>query len=77
MKKKKTALAKQFIALDSDSDVLIGIGSLGDLKKMIECYADEQGYDADAVNDLLIVYELGPVRAINAVQKNLEVFIKD
>lgn len=68
---------KSFIAFDNDSDELIGIGSLADIKEMIECYADEQGYDAEAVEDLIMVYELGPVKAINAAHRGLEIIIED
>jgi|GEM_PF-2956146 len=77
MAKKKTTPAKQFIAFDNDTEELIGIESLDDLKEMIACYADEQGYDAEAVVDLITVYELGPVKTIDAAHRGLEIIIED
>jgi hypothetical protein len=77
MAKKKTPPAKQFIAFDNNNDTIIGIGSLADIKKMIECYADEEGFNEDAVDDLILVYELGPLKKISAYPKGLEIFIED
>jgi len=85
MKKKKTtdqilsqaSKKKSFIAIDKDIEQLIGIGSLADLKHMIQCYADEQGYDAEAAEDLIMVYELGPAKEINAAHRGLEIYIED
>ena len=77
MAKKATPPAKNFIAFDDNTEKIIGIGSLADLKEMIECYADEEGYDEDDVARLILVYELGPVKTINAFPKGLEIFIED
>ena len=68
---------KKLIAFDNDTDTIIGIGSLGDVREMIECYADDAGYDEDDIMNLIMVYELGPVRKIDAYPKGLEVFIEE
>jgi hypothetical protein len=75
--KKKTTPVKQFIAFDDNTDTIIGIGSLADIKEMIECYADEEGFNEGDVDALIVVYELGPVKKINAYPKGLEIFFQD
>ena len=71
MSKKIKQQEKQYIAINSNSEDTIAVGTRKEVIELIEEYCYGEGWDKDDIEDTIAVFELGP-----QVDINVEVDVK-
>ena len=71
MSKKIKQPEKTYIAINSNSEDTIAVGTKKEVIELIEEYCYSEGWDKDDIEDTIAVFELGP-----QVEINVEVDVK-